>query len=99
MADTDRLAQARSLVTPALRTAVATLPVAMTRVAGYHFGWVDEAGQPTGTPRGKALRPALTLAAARAVGADPAVAVPAAVAVELVHNFSLLHDDVMDGGT
>jgi geranylgeranyl diphosphate synthase type I len=32
-------------------------------------------------------------------GEDPAVAVPAAVAVELVHNFSLVHDDIMDGDT
>jgi geranylgeranyl diphosphate synthase type I len=37
------------------------------------------------------------LLSAEAVGGDPANAVPAAVAVELVHNFSLLHDDVMDG--
>ena len=34
---------------------------------------------------------------AEAVGADEAVGVPGAVAVELVHNFSLLHDDVIDG--
>jgi geranylgeranyl diphosphate synthase type I len=41
----------------------------------------------------------LALLAARAVGAEPEVAVPGAVAVELVHNFSLLHDDLMDGDT
>src|SRR5690606_14732987 len=43
------------------------------------------------------LRPALVLLAAEAVGGDAAAAMPAAVAVELVHNFSLLHDDVVDG--
>ncbi len=37
------------------------------------------------------------LLAAAAAGGSPREAVPAAVAVELVHNFSLLHDDVMDG--
>ncbi|SCL21826.1 geranylgeranyl diphosphate synthase, type I [Micromonospora pallida] len=99
MADTDRRAAAGVLVTPALQAAVATLPAAMTRVVGYHFGWLDAAGQPAGVYRGKALRPAFTLAAARAVGADPGSALPAAVAVELVHNFSLLHDDVMDRDT
>ncbi|CRK59484.1 Octaprenyl diphosphate synthase / Dimethylallyltransferase / (2E,6E)-farnesyl diphosphate synthase / Geranylgeranyl diphosphate synthase [Alloactinosynnema sp. L-07] len=46
---------------------------------------------------GKAIRPALVLTSAEAVGGSPRDAVPAAVAVELVHNFTLLHDDVMDG--
>ncbi|HEY5987397.1 MAG TPA: polyprenyl synthetase family protein, partial [Streptosporangiaceae bacterium] len=45
------------------------------------------------------LRPALTLLSARAAMAAPERGVPAAVAVELVHNFSLLHDDIMDGDT
>src|SRR5207245_8794807 len=48
---------------------------------------------------GKALRPALTLLSARAAHAAPERGVPVAVAVELVHNFSLLHDDIMDGDT
>jgi geranylgeranyl diphosphate synthase type I len=46
---------------------------------------------------GKAIRPALALLSAQAVGGTVAAALPAAVAVELVHNHSLLHDDVMDG--
>jgi geranylgeranyl diphosphate synthase type I len=69
---------------------------AMRRIAGYHFGWWDTCGRPTNGSAGKAVRPALALLCAQAVGADPEAAVPAAVAVELVHNFSLLHDDVMD---
>ncbi|MGH3738001.1 MAG: polyprenyl synthetase family protein, partial [Micromonosporaceae bacterium] len=43
-----------------------------------------------------AVRPALALLSAEAAGAAPETGVPGAVAVELVHNFSLLHDDVMD---
>jgi geranylgeranyl diphosphate synthase type I len=82
---------------PAMRAAVDRLPASMRRIAGYHFGWWDENGAPEPAPGGKALRPALALLSARACGGDPADAVPAAVAVELVHNFSLLHDDVMDG--
>jgi geranylgeranyl diphosphate synthase, type I len=54
-------------------------------------------GKPGGS--GKALRPALALLSARAAMAAPERGVPAAVAVELVHNFSLLHDDIMDGDT
>jgi geranylgeranyl diphosphate synthase type I len=93
------LAWSRSVVDPALHAAVDTLPASMRRIAGYHFGWLDEHGRPAGADGGKAIRPALSLLAAEAAGGDPAPAVPAAVAVELVHNFSLLHDDVMDGDT
>jgi geranylgeranyl diphosphate synthase, type I len=91
------LAWSRALVEPALRDAVDTLPASIRTIAGYHFGWWDEHGRPTGTPAGKAIRPTLVLLTTAAVGGSPAAAVPAAVGVELVHNFSLLHDDVMDG--
>jgi geranylgeranyl diphosphate synthase, type I len=91
------LGWSRDLVGPALREAVDTLPASMRRIAGYHFGWWDEHGHPAAADGGKALRPTLALLAAEAVGGVPTAAVPAAVAVELVHNFSLLHDDVMDG--
>jgi geranylgeranyl diphosphate synthase type I len=93
------LAWSRSMVDPALRAAIDTLPGSMRRISGYHFGWWDADGHATVTEGGKALRPALTLLCAQLAGGDPAVAVPAAVAVELVHNFSLLHDDVMDKDT
>ncbi|GHG47575.1 MULTISPECIES: family 2 encapsulin nanocompartment cargo protein polyprenyl transferase [Amycolatopsis] len=93
------LAWSKGLVDPALRTAAERLPEVMRRIAAYHFGWQDAHGRPAATDGGKALRPALVLLCAEAAGGDAADAVPAAVAVELVHNFSLLHDDVMDGDT
>ena len=95
------LRDGRELVEPALRAAVDSLPGAMRQVAGYHFGWWDRHGDPppVGSTGGKALRPTLTLVSAEAMGAPPDAAVPEAAAVELVHNFSLLHDDVMDGDT
>lgn len=43
---------------------------------------------------GKRLRPILALASAEAVGADPAVALPAACALEFIHTYSLIHDDL-----
>src|SRR5882724_7015075 len=92
----DILAWSRTAVDGALRTAVAQLPASMRRVASYHFGWCDSEGKPASGDTGKAVRPALALLCAQAAGGDPEAAVPAAVAVELVHNFSLLHDDVMD---
>ncbi|MFI0861893.1 polyprenyl synthetase family protein [Streptomyces smyrnaeus] len=46
---------------------------------------------------GKAVRPALVYLAAEALGAPSERAIPGAVAVELVHNFTLVHDDITDG--
>ncbi|RXA21471.1 polyprenyl synthetase family protein [Methanosarcina sp. MSH10X1] len=45
---------------------------------------------------GKRLRPAVLILAAEAVGSNLKSVLPAAVAVELVHNFTLIHDDIMD---
>ena len=45
---------------------------------------------------GKRLRPVLTLAACQAMGKDPMTAIHQAIAIEMFHNFTLLHDDVMD---
>ncbi|WP_420035503.1 family 2 encapsulin nanocompartment cargo protein polyprenyl transferase [Streptomyces sp. cg28] len=90
------LARTRAAVDPVLRRAVEGLPGSLRRVALYHFGWEHADGTPAVGHAGKAVRPALVLAAARAVGGRARQAVPAAAAVELTHNFSLLHDDVMD---
>jgi geranylgeranyl diphosphate synthase type I len=64
---------------------------------GYHLGWVDQRGQPRSGSGGKMLRPTLCLLACEAVGGSWRGALPAAAAVELVHNFSLIHDDIEDG--
>ncbi|WP_329495843.1 family 2 encapsulin nanocompartment cargo protein polyprenyl transferase [Kitasatospora herbaricolor] len=93
----DVLARARESVDPALRTAVGTLPPSLQRIAAYHFGWSESDGSAAAAPSGKAIRPALVLAATQALGGDPAAAARAAAAVELIHNFTLLHDDVIDG--
>src|SRR5580693_7174880 len=91
---------ARDLVGPAIAEAVARLSPAVRTVASYHLGLADATGQPIAAGgTGKALRPALALLSARAAGAAPDRAVVPAAAVELVHNFSLLHDDIMDGDT
>lgn len=46
---------------------------------------------------GKRMRPSMVLAACGAVGGDKDKAVPLAVAIEYIHNFTLIHDDLMDG--
>ncbi|TDC21880.1 polyprenyl synthetase family protein [Streptomyces sp. 8K308] len=93
------LRRTRALLDPGLRDWVERLPEPVARVASYHFGWTDSAGRPGAAPAGKALRPALVFGCAEAVGAPAAEALAPAVAVELVHNFSLLHDDILDGDT
>jgi geranylgeranyl diphosphate synthase, type I len=94
------LGRARGLVTPALRAAVDALEDdRMRTICAYHFGWVDAAGQPIdagAAGSGKAIRSTLAVLSAEAGGGTAADGVATAVAVELVHNFSLLHDDIMD---
>ncbi|OBK29370.1 dimethylallyltranstransferase [Mycobacterium asiaticum] len=91
------LSDARSLIQPTQRAALDTLPTEIRHVAGFHLGWWDTTGRAAAGGGGKSIRPALTLACARAAGGAAAAAVTAAVAVELVHDFSLMHDDIMDG--
>jgi geranylgeranyl diphosphate synthase, type I len=62
----------------------------------YHLGWTDEAGREREGSAGKALRPTLCLLACEAAGGDYRRALPVAAAIELVHNFSLIHDDIQD---
>lgn len=60
----------------------------------YHLGWEGEgAGKEA---QGKRIRPVLTLLSAQAADGDWRNALPAAAAVELLHNFSLIHDDIQD---
>ncbi len=60
----------------------------------YHLGWSDHGQGPAVS--GKRIRPALTLLTCAAAGGDPVLALPAAAAVELIHNFTLVHDDIQD---
>jgi geranylgeranyl diphosphate synthase type I len=62
----------------------------------YHLGWIDDNGNSAGDSAGKALRPTSCLLACEAVGGDYHRALPAATAIELVHNYSLIHDDIQD---
>lgn len=91
------LERARRLVVPVMRSAVDTLAPPIRSVARYHLGWAEVDGSPADGDGGKCLRPALALLSAEAVGADGGVSLPGGAAVELVHNFSLVHDDVIDG--
>ncbi len=56
----------------------------------YHLGWTEGAGS------GKRIRPLLVMLCCAAAGGDWSQALPLAAAIELIHNFSLIHDDIQD---
>ncbi len=77
-------------------------PVAEERVARfyqmqeYHLGWRDEHLRPATADPGKLIRPQLALLACQAAGGDPRQALPLAAGVQLLHDFTLIHDDIED---
>ncbi|MFF1697882.1 polyprenyl synthetase family protein [Streptomyces sp. NPDC058257] len=90
------LESAQAATGPKMRAQCERMPSRMAGLAGYHLGWLDERGGPAQGSMGKAARPALALASTRAAGGSASDGLGPAVAVELVHNFSLVHDDVID---
>jgi geranylgeranyl diphosphate synthase type I len=72
-------------------------PPSLRSILRYHMGWEDERGYPCQGKSGKSIRSILHLLSCQAVGGDVVQVLPAAATVELVHNFSLIHDDVQDG--
>ena len=92
------LGRYRQAVGDELRQAVPDSDGALHDLVRYHLGWQDVDGRPA-AGGGKALRPILCLMACEIAGGDWRRAVPAAAALELVHNFSLVHDDIQDSDT
>ncbi len=62
----------------------------------YHLGWAESDFRPAAFDPGKRIRPLICLLSCSAAGGDPAQAVPVAAAIELLHNFTLVHDDIQD---
>lgn len=62
-------------------------------MVNYHFGWNDPSSR-----SGKRLRPMLLLASSQMFGGQPLDLMPAAVAMEVLHNYTLVHDDIEDNG-
>ncbi len=82
----EELKRRASMVTDAIEK---LLPV-------VHPQGLYEAGRHLVDAGGKRLRPSMLILAAETVEGDQKVVLPAAVSVELVHNFTLIHDDIMD---
>jgi geranylgeranyl diphosphate synthase, type I len=89
------LTRHRTALEQALRDAIGYGDSALAAAARYVMGWENASGAAI-EAGGKRIRPALCLFAADAFGGSLQEAMPGAVAVELVHNFSLVHDEVQD---
>lgn len=79
-----------------LDRAIDSCPPPLRDMLRYHMGWQDQHGRSCSGEPGKYIRSTLCLLSCEAVGGDASQAVPAAAALELVHNFSLIHDDIED---
>jgi geranylgeranyl diphosphate synthase type I len=90
------LSRYRKGVVEAMRAALDRPGVRHIELMRYHLGWRDAEGREMQPAGGKMIRPALCLLSCEAVGGDAARAMPAAAALELLHNFTLIHDDIED---
>ena len=93
-----------ALVDPYVGAALSSLDGAaplLARMARYHLGEIEADGSPAPDSvrrlsQGKRLRPAVALHCCAAAGGEPTAAAPVAAAIELLHNFTLIHDDIQD---
>lgn len=79
-----------------MRAEIADQKPAIYDIHRYYMGWKEIDGTDSKSIGGKRMRPTLAMLAAEAVGGDLDRATPIAVALEYVHNFSLIHDDLED---
>ena len=86
----------QSRIDEALRAELTGLEPEMYDIHRYYMGWQEIDGSDSNSMGGKRMRPTLAMLAADAVGGDLERATPIAVALEYVHNFSLIHDDLED---
>lgn len=96
--------QPESLLEVELTAAIAELdgraPL-LGRMARFHLGWTDSSSIPTDVDtrrqiQGKRIRPMLAMLSCAATGGSMVTAAPLAAAIELLHNFTLIHDDIQD---
>ena len=98
------LREASTLIDPALTVLVDELDGAaplLRHMCTYHLGMVDANGATIPAaerPRlqGKRMRPQIALLSCAAAGGEMPNAAPLAAAIELLHNFTLVHDDIQD---
>jgi geranylgeranyl diphosphate synthase type I len=67
------------------------------RMMAYHMGWLDDQGETVRIDVGERIHATLCVLVCEALGGEIAKAIPAAVSLELVHNFSRIHNDIQEG--
>ena len=82
-----------------LKEIIDSSPLPLYGMLRYHMGWQDKHGYPRPKKAGKLIRPTFCLLSCQAVGGNTSQILPAAAALELVHNFSLIHDDIEDASS
>jgi geranylgeranyl diphosphate synthase type I len=95
MKESDSRLHIRAAMAAAFPTAEARVAV-FYQMQEYHLGWRDVQLSPAEADPGKLIRPQLVLLACQAGGGDPAQAIPLAAGVQLIHDFTLIHDDIED---
>ncbi len=96
--------QVDTLIQPHIDAAIDALGASsslMSIMARYHLGQIEADGQPSKpevvrVSQGKRLRPVVALLSCAAAGGDQVQAAPVAAAIELLHQFTLIHDDIQD---
>lgn len=92
-----------SMLEDAIREFISSRELPLYRMMSFQLGWVDENGEPSNIPTRPRLHGQFALSVAAAITGDdpdtPAAVIPYAVALELLHNFALIHEDVEDGNT
>jgi geranylgeranyl diphosphate synthase type I len=93
------LSETRRALQEEMRAAFPSVERRMARfyaMQEYHLGWRDLSLSPAVSDPGKLLRPQLTLLACQAAGGDIRSAMPLAAGIQLLHDFTLIHDDIED---
>ena len=91
------LLQLSQSIETSLRATLQDRSEPLYRLMEYHMGWVDEHGLAQAPPSAPRLHASWCLLTCSLLGGDVQRALPAATAVELVHHFSLIHDDIQNG--
>jgi len=92
----ENLATLQDKVEYQLKRIIYSKPLLVYDMLQYHLGWQDIKGHPHGKYFGKLIRPCLCLLSCQAAGGNTSQILPAAASLELIHNFSLIHDDIED---
>jgi geranylgeranyl diphosphate synthase type I len=93
----DQWTECRDRVRSELQQIINGTPPSLQSILRYHMAWENGRALPHRGKPGKFIRSTLHTLSCQAVGGDAARVLPSAAAIELIHNLSLVHDDIQDG--